>query len=101
MVTIKTICEEITNCDNLPTNTWLLKARHVEMPDKVFVERYWPGQDCERAEYRKVKKCRWENNHGWYCECGARVRGHRRTCHECGAVMEYEKREDAPKAVLD
>jgi len=44
-------CRQLVNCDNLPTSDWLLMARHAEMPNAIFVQRYWDG--LERPEELK------------------------------------------------
>lgn len=51
---------------------------------------------------REVVTGKWVPTRGWVCgNCNHGLHGYPRFCGMCGGRVHYEKRDDAPKAVLD
>lgn len=51
---------------------------------------------------REVVTGKWVSTRGWVCgNCNHDLHVYPRFCGMCGGRVHYEKREDAPKAVLD
>ena len=51
---------------------------------------------------REVVTGKWVSTRGWVCgNCNHGLHAYPRFCPNCGGRINYEKREDAPKVVLD